>query len=193
MSRLLVKTKPKGVFFRFSGSDPNFAGTISTEISNLTNHTVSELGLVGNICYFDKSKNEKYITSTFEIEKVMEVRRVGVSNIECYPMLEALEGFFYQGDIENYIHDIDKKKGRITFAWHKALLLAYLTDTNLMDGIFRINYAPAVQDKKKLAKISQTPLLIEVKASSKDTYNKGYDESEVMTYFNKLMGEDDED
>lgn len=176
MSERMVKLEPTGVYYRFT---PNgtLENAIMAEISNLTGKTPKQLGVVSTSIYEEYGSKQRHIITTFEVEKVRQITTIGVNKIASYPDLDKLKNHFFAGKIDGYV--FEERKGKISFDWHKRLLLAHICDISVMDPVFSVAMMRVTKDKPK----RNTEMMIEVKGSMN---HAPYDPSEAEAYLVRL-------
>ncbi len=165
---------------------------ITMQLAALTECTPTELGYQGSAAWFNNKTNTKMIVSRFDYDKVVKKSRTGFnSSTEFIPALEKLNGFFFYGDLSNYVYDVDEDSNYIVFKWHMDIMLAYLTDTSMLDESFKIKHkVVAKADKKKDKRDDHVPMMLLIERAYRQANNDRivtFCTEEIEEYFRRLI------
>lgn len=178
----------------FSANSQLLQKLISSQLAALTEMTLTELGYDGSAAWYSRKENSRIIVSRFKYDKIVQkgVNRFGSDT--CFiPELERLNCFFFYGELANYIYDEDEDNNYIVFKWHAPILLAYLTNTSLLDESFKIYHKEiAKNDKKKDKKDDHVPMMIFIERSyrkigEEQPRYREFDTEEIPEYFNNFI------
>lgn len=189
--KLLTNIIPSTETIALSPSSGTIQKVISMQIAGLTESTLSEIGYLGTACWLNTKTNQRMLVSKFEYDKVVRKASNGFNNTtEFIPQLKELAGFFYYGDLNNYIYDIDEDANYIVFKWHIDILLAYLTDTSLLDSSFKISHKVVIkEEKKKNKRDDHVPVMLFIERN----YRKAGEDvatfctEDIEEYFRRLI------
>lgn len=190
MEKRLAQLKPKVEEFILSPYNGSIQSVITHELCNLTGLTVDELGYQGSTAWLDRKTKKKLILSRFTLSKATLVsgsKFGGSTKLEAIPELCKLNGYFYFGDIKEYFYEVDEDNDSLIIKWHPNLLLAYITDTNLLDSQFSIDYKIIQKDEKKRDKDDHIPAVFIVRKTHSCEGETHYDAEVVKEYFEKLL------
>ena len=175
MTKRFVIVKPNIEEFNVSPYNGEIQKLITNEICNITGMTIDELGYEGTTAMIHRKSKKRLILSRFRLSDVTEAKRSkfgGNPKIEVIEDFKKLNGYFYYGDINDYIYKLDEKEDVLIVRWHTTLTMAYITDSYLLDPNFDVNHRIIQKEVNK--KDDHVPIIFVIRRSYGINSDKHY-------------------